>query len=92
MNILLSEPDLYFDKRIEAAAQDAGCYAFVRWSNPREVRFVLLDKAMGVPASSKHHDEVIARLFMLDPQARIRTARITYDGAAAFYQAKGAPA
>lgn len=94
MNIRLSEPDLYFDKRVERIARDSNCYAYVKWAEPIEVRFILVAfNDQGVPqldrpATFKQHDEVIARLFMLDPHAKVRTAKATYSGAAEFYQAK----
>lgn len=81
MNIRLSTPDLYFDKRIEQAAVTAGCYARIRWAEPSEVRFVLVDRAMSdKPATFEQHDQVIKALLELDPQARVRTARVTYEG------------
>ena len=89
MNIRLSEPDLFFDTRVEAAAKAAGCYARIKWHEPWEVRFVLVERAMSdKPATYEQHDAVIARLFMLDPHAKVRTARVTYDGAAEFYAVK----
>ena len=101
MNIKLSEPDLTFYHRIEAIAKDLGCYALVKWHEPMEVRFILLELPQFADkrtpfdppkrdnyASEEQHDAVIARLFMLDPHAIVRTARVTYDGAAEFYAVK----
>ena len=94
MNIRLSAPDLFFDKRVEQAARDSNCYAHVKWSEPAEVRFILVafdDKGtpqLDRPATYEQHDDVIARLFMHDPHAKIRTARATFNGAAQFYAAK----
>lgn len=88
MIITLSAADRFFDKRVEQAARDAGCFGQVRWATSFEVRFVLLDKPAGRVASFAQHDDVIARLFMQDPKAKIRTAKATYDGAAEFYAQK----
>ena len=93
MNIRLSEPDLFFDKRVEAIARDSNCYALVKWHEPSEVRFILVQVIDGTPqldrpATFEQHDQVIARLFMYDPHAIVRTARVTYKGAAEFYAVK----
>ena len=94
MNIRLSEPDLFFDKRVEAIAKDLGCYCHTKWAEAWEVRFTLVAfdykgmPQLDRPATYEQHDAVIARLFMLDPHAKVRTARVTYDGAAEFYAVK----
>ena len=94
MNIRLSEPDLTFYHRIEAIALDLNCYAHTRWHEPLEVRFILVafdDKGtpqLDRPATYEQHDQVITKMFTLDPHAIVRTARVTYKGAAEFYAVK----
>ena len=94
MKIRLSTPDLYFDKRIEAIAKDLGCYCHTKWAEAWEVRFILVafdDKGvpqLDRPATYEQHDQVIAKMFLLDPHAIVRTARVTYKGAAEFYAVK----
>ena len=94
MNIRLSEPDLFFDKRVEAIAKELGCYCHTKWAESWEVRFILVAfNEQGVPqldkpATYEQHDQVIAKMFLLDPHARVRTARVTHKGAASFYEAK----
>lgn len=81
MEIRLSSPDLYFDQRIDAAANRAGCYARIKWTTPVQVRFILVERALSkVPASFSQHDSVIRQLLELDPKATIRTAIAVYNG------------
>ena len=81
MEIRLSTPQLYLDKKIETAAGNAGCCACIRWWNPTQARFVLVRAPMSrAPASYAAHDHVIRELLTLDPKARIRTAIAIYDG------------
>jgi len=87
MEIKLSKPDKFIDKKVEAAAVQAGCVARVKWWEPFACRFILVDKAMSDrPATFEQHDRVIATLFMHDPHAMVRTAIATYKGAAQFEQ------
>ena len=94
MNIRLSSPDLTFYHRIEAIAGELDCYAHVRWHEPYEVRFILVQfdssgtPQLDRPATYEQHDAVIAKMFLLDPHAIVRTARVTYKGAASFYAVK----
>ena len=91
MEIRLSKPDLYFDKRVEQAAAQAGCWPRIKWARPDAVRFVLVDRPMSKQiATFEQHDDVIARLFMEDPHAIVRTARALYEGAADFQAQKQA--
>ncbi len=87
MEIRLSTPDEFIDKKVEAAAVQAGCFAVVKWWMPEGCRFILVDSAtskLKVPATFEQHDRVIASLFMHDPHAMVRTAIATYKGAAEF--------
>jgi hypothetical protein len=85
VEIKLSKPDQFIDKKVEMAATQAGCWPVIKWWMPEGCRFVLVDKAMSKkPASFQQHDDVIARLFMHDPHALVRTAKAVYKGAAAF--------
>ena len=91
MEIRLSSPDLFFDKRIERAAEQAKCFARIKWHEPLSCRFILVTRAMSKElASFQQHDDVIARLFMEDPHATVRTAMATYSGAADFMAQKAA--
>lgn len=91
MEIRLSSPDPSFDAKIEKAANRAGCFSRVKWATANQVRFILVEKAMSMKqASFEQHDEVIARLFMADPHATIRTARAQFEGAADFHAQKKA--
>jgi len=91
MEIRLSKPDEFIDKKVEAAAVQADCFAQIRWWMPEGCRFILVDKAMSNrPATFAQHDRVIASLFMHDPHALVRTAIATYRGCAEFeLQRKG---
>lgn len=85
MEIRLSSPDMFFDKRIERAAEQAGCYARIKWTTPQQARFILVERAMSdTPATFGQHDAVIAALLAIDPRAIIRTARAAYEGLADF--------
>jgi len=89
MEIRLSTPDLYFDKRVERAAADAGCFARIKWREHTKVRFVLLRAAgSALYASSAAHDNVIRELLTRHPQATIRTARAHYAGLDDFQRQK----
>ena len=93
MEIRLSQPDLFFDRRIERAAEASGCFARIKWHEPLSCRFTLVTRPMSKElASFEQHDDVIARLFMEDPHAIVRTARATYEGAADFMAQKAARA
>lgn len=93
MEIRLSSPDEFIDKKVEGAASQAGCLARVKWWMPEGCRFILVDKAMSSkPATFEQHDRVIASLFMHDPHAMVRTAIATYRGAAQFEQQRKARA
>lgn len=91
MEIRLSSPDQFIDAKIDEAAKLAGCWARIKWWMPSGARFVLVERAMSDrPASFEQHDDVIARLFMHDPCATIRTAKAIYHGAAEFQTQKAA--
>lgn len=103
MIITISKPDEQFYRHVEKAATQAACEAWVKWHDKTQIRFVLLERptiaprydSIGAPpkrdnyASDKQHDDVIARLFMEDPHATIRTAKAVFKGAADFYAQKG---
>jgi hypothetical protein len=86
MEIRLSRPDEFIDKKVEAAALQAGCWSRIRWWMPEGCRFILVDPKTDKPATYEQHDRVIASLFMHDPHAMVRTAIATYKGAAQFEQ------
>ena len=80
MEIKLSTPDLFIDTHIDKAAADAGCYARIKWWMPQGARFILVAAPMSdQPATFEQHDSVIRALLELDPRARVRTARATYE-------------
>lgn len=85
MEIRLSTLDVFFFEHIEHAAKIARCFARIKWTTPRQVRFVLVERAMSnMPASVEQHDQVIGALLAIDTQATVRTARATYEGALDF--------
>ena len=81
MEIKLNTPHQFLDKSVEIAAMNAGCWARVKWHMPYGARFTL-QAAPGSPdpASFEHHDAVIKSLLDIYPDARIRTARATFEG------------
>ena len=80
MEIKLSSPHRYIDTHVRQAAADAGCNANIKWYEPFGARFVLVDKPMSnVAASFEQHDAVIHALLVQHPDARIRTARATFE-------------
>lgn len=84
MEIRLSTPNDGFADRITQAAGQAGCRAHIKRTTPHGVRFTLHEQLSHEFASDGQHDDVIARLFMADPGATVRTARAVYEGAADF--------
>jgi hypothetical protein len=85
MEIRLSKPNPYFDQHITRAAEQAGCFARIKWARAAACRFVLVDRADSFkPATFEQHDQVIRLLLELDPHATIRTSRATYEGVADF--------
>lgn len=83
MEIKLASPHQFLDKSVEIAARNAGCWARLKWHMPNGARFTLqATPGSDVPASFEHHDEVIKSLLDIYPDARIRTARATFEGLA----------
>ena len=81
MEIRLASPHQFIDKSVEIAAMNAGCIARIKWWMPNGARFTLMDKpGSDSPASFEHHDAVIKSLLDIYPDARIRTARATFEG------------
>ena len=80
MEIKLASPHRYIDKHVEIAASDAGCWGQIKWWMPEGCRFTLhasnVDRA---PATFEQHDAVIHALLTQHPDARIRTARATFE-------------
>ena len=91
MEIRLASPHQFIDKSVEIAAMNAGCIARIKWWMPNGARFTL-QAAPGsdVPASFEHHDAVIKSLLDIYPDARIRTARATYESLLDFQAQKKA--
>lgn len=87
MEIRLHSPHQFLDKSVEIAATTAGCWAHVKWWMPSGARFTLHIRPTSAaqesrpmePASFEHHDAVIFSLLTIYPDARIRTARATYE-------------
>lgn len=91
MEIRLSSPDPFFSAKIEEAATRAGCFARIKWATATSARFTLVNGPVTrKQALFEQQDAAIARLFMHDPHAVIRTARATYEGAADFQAQKAA--
>ena len=91
MEIRLSKADLFFDKKIEAAAKQAGCFARLKWCRADGCRFTLVDRPMSYKAATfKQHDQVIRLLLEHDPKAIVRTAIATYNGLADYQKQKAA--
>jgi hypothetical protein len=93
MIITISKPDDQFYRHVNLAASHVGCYASIKWNTDDQVRFTLVDRPTSdMQATFQQHDDVIARLFMADPHATIRTAKAVFKGAADFYAQKQARA
>lgn len=91
MEIKLNKPHQFLDKSVEIAATNAGCFARIKWHMPYGARFTLhVSNTNPTPASFEQHDEVIHALLTIHPDARIRTARATYESLADFEAQKGA--
>ncbi len=94
MEIKLSQKDLAFDLKIQAAARTAGCYARIRnsWTQlgAQFVRFVLVDRPMSdKQATFLQQDAVLWALLQFDPQAEIRTAKAHFHGLSDFERQTG---
>jgi NADPH-dependent ferric siderophore reductase len=89
MEIRLSTPQPDFANLLTRAAHLAGCRAHIKRTTPHGVRFTLHEQLSHEFATDGQHDDVIARLFMADPGATVRTARAIYEGAASFHNRKG---
>ena len=80
MEIKLHTPSAFLDARIDKAAADSNCIARIKWWMPQGARFILVAAPMSdQPATFEQHDSVIRALLKLDPRARVRTARATYE-------------
>lgn len=91
MEIKLNTPHQFLDKSVEIAAMNAGCWARLKWQMPNGARFTLqAAPGLDVPASFEQHDAVILSLLTIYPDARIRTARATYESLADFEAQKQA--
>ena len=89
MEIRLSTLDVFFDKRIEAAAEQASCFARIKWCRADGCRFTLVDRPMSYKAATfEQHDQVIRLLLEHDPNAVVRTAIATYNGLADYQKQK----
>lgn len=83
MELKLVHADLFIDSVVDRAASAAGCIARLKWYMPNGARFILIDKPMSdEPATFEQHDQVIKSLLEKYPDARIRTARATFEGLA----------
>lgn len=81
----------FIDSQVAQAAVDAGCYANIKWWMPHGARFTLhASNTNPAPASFEHHDAVIHALLTIHPDARIRTARATYESLSDFEAQKQA--
>ena len=73
----------FIEVQVAQAASDTGCFANIKWHMPYGARFTLhasnVDRA---PATFEQHDAVILALLTIHPDARIRTARATFEGLA----------
>lgn len=91
MEIKLNQPHAFLDKSVEIAAMNAGCWARLKWDMPTGARFTLhAMPGTNVPASFDQHDAVIFSLLTIYPDARIRTARATFEGLQDWEAQKGA--
>lgn len=83
MEIKLNKPHQFLDKSVEIAAMNAGCWARVKHWTSISARFTLqATPGSEVPASFEAHDAIIKSLLDIYPDARIRTARATFEGKA----------
>lgn len=83
MELKLAHADQFVDSAVDRAASAAGCIANIKWWMPHGARFILIDKPMSdEPATFEQHDQVIKSLLEKYPDARIRTARATFEGLA----------
>jgi uncharacterized protein (DUF2461 family) len=81
----------FIENQVAQAASEAGCFARVKWWMPHGARFTLHARNTdSTPASFEQHDAVIKSLLTIHPDARIRTARATYEGRADFEAQKQA--
>lgn len=91
MELKLAHADPFIDSNVDRAASAAGCIANIKWWMPHGARFILIDKPMSdEPATFEQHDQVIKSLLEKYPDARIRTARATYESLEDFIAQKGA--
>jgi hypothetical protein len=80
MEIRLNSSHQFLDKHVEIAAADAGCYARIKWWMPEGCRFTLhASNVNTTPATFEQHDAVIHALLIQHPDARVRTARATFE-------------
>lgn len=80
MEIKLNTPHAFLDYHIDKAAAAAGCVARIKWLMPQGSRFILVDKPMSFKqATFEQHDQVIKALLEKHPDARVKTARATYE-------------
>lgn len=86
MEIKITKPDANLAVNIYVAAENAKCLAVLKWDTPMTARFTLdeISTADGRAdsASFEQHDQVIKALLERYPDARIRTARATFEGLA----------
>lgn len=91
MEIKLNTPHQFLDVNLALAAHEAGCYLNLKWWMPNGARFTLhISHTDHAPASFEAHDAVIKSLLDIYPDARIRTARATYESLEDFEAQKGA--
>lgn len=92
MLLTLSIPTLYPEDIVRQAAAKANAHARIKWGKPAtpphlpaECRFKLVNAPASLQAaSSAVHDDFIRALFVVDPNAIVRTAKARYDGAKDF--------
>ena len=82
MELKLTTPDTFIDSKVDRAATNANCHAHIKWYNATGARFTLEITMLDQPATFEQHDQVIRSLLEIYPDARIRTARATYEGLA----------
>lgn len=91
MNIQFSYAQPDTDRLVRQAARMAHCVAAIKWAEPYECRFTLHASANDLrSATSAQHDAVIAALLDVDVDARIRTAKATYNGRDDYRRQNGA--
>lgn len=80
---LTGKSSQFLDANVMQAAIDAGCFCRLKWWMPYGARFTLHASNVDTsPASFEQHDATIHNILKQYPDARIRTARATFEGLA----------